>query len=187
MYGFLTLHSKPVNDMHAATKGYVNDGVSGLSASIKGLLATDYVHISGDNITGPIKISNTLEVTGGTNFKNEVQFNDNFIKRFKPVVKIIDLNTISDTHVLTPDDNGCILIIQATDICYIAIPNGLPIGFNALVVNKSTFTLSFKPQVSIAGVDIVNVYGKNSIGSPYGVCNMVSIDNDQMLISGDLI
>jgi len=184
MNGYLTLHHVPISSMHAATKGFVDDGLSSLSASMN----TGFVHLTGDDVNGHIKVGTTFEAVGTSNFRSEVNFNDNLIKRFSPALKTVQLDSSTDTYELLPSDNGSVIVVKSSDIAYVSIPNGLPIGFNALVVKKSTYNLSFvSKDKTINGVDIVNVHSRITIGSPYGVCNMIVIDNQQMLISGDLI
>jgi hypothetical protein len=184
MNGYLTLHHKPISAMHAATKNFVDEGLSSLSASMN----SGFVHLTGDDINGRIKVGTTFEVVGTSDFKSEVNFNDNFIKRFKPAVKTVQLDSVTDTYELLPADNGSVIVVKSSDIAYVSIPNGLPVGYNVLIVKKSTFTLSFIPKdKTITGVDIVNVHSRITIGSPYGVCNMIVIDTQQVLISGDLV
>lgn len=182
MNGFLTLHHAPTARMHATNMGYVDDGLSALSASI----GNRFVHISGDTMQGGLTINATLAVTGTSNFTGDVNFNDKLIKRFTPVIKNITLSNVSDTYTILPSDNGVVLCVDSSSICYIAIPNGLPIGFNMLVIKKSIYTLSFKALSNTNGVQISNVYNYVSMGNKNGVCNMISYDTNKMLISGDL-
>lgn len=199
MTGYLTLHNNPVLEMHAATKGYIDSGLSALSSNFSiQALDTRYVNVTGDtmtgnlivqtnlNIQGTTQLDSTLTVGNSSNFNGEVDFNENFIKRFHTVVKNINLTVISDTYELTEEDTGSVITVTSDDNGYISIPNDLPIGFNVLIVNRSTYSVSIKSAQSIDGVELLNVFGKVTIGTTNGICNMVLIDSNKMLISGDL-
>lgn len=199
MGGYLTLHAYPLSSMHAATKGYIDSGLSALASTISiPSLDTRYVNVTGDTMTGDLTIQTNLNVQGITqldstltvgnssNFNGQVDFNENPIKRFQTVVRNEHLTVASDTYQLVESDTGSVITITSDDNGYISIPNDLPIGFNVLIVNRSTYSISIKSAQSINGVELLNVYGKVTIGSTNGICNMVLIDNNKMLISGDL-
>lgn len=182
MTGYLTLNAPPVNTYHAATKGWVDLQINTLRTEG----ANRYVHLSGDTITGDITIQQKLQVDGTTKL-NGVDFNNKSISKF--VVNVnntISLNSTTDTYVISPNDNGSVLYVYSTSPCYVAVPKGLPLGFNLLIVRNSSYTLSIKSAVNVLPVQIVNVYGSMSIGNRYGVCNMIIVDTDKALISGDL-
>ena len=80
MTGFLTLHAKPTQDLHAATKEYVDDEIE---AAITGGASGLFVNVSGDTMTGFLTLhanptnnlhavtkqyvdGNFLSLTGGT-------------------------------------------------------------------------------------------------------------------------
>lgn len=199
MSGYLTLHADPISAMHAATKGYIDSGLSALSSGLSiSLLDTRYVNVTGDTMTGGLTIQAPLNVQGETQidstlvvgnssiFNGEVDFNENLIKKFQTVVRNEHLTVLSDTYQLVESDTGSVITVTSDDNGYIAIPNDLPIGFNVLIVNRSTYSISIKSAQSIDGVELLNVFGKVTIGTTNGICNMVLIDNNKMLISGDL-
>jgi hypothetical protein len=199
------------NVMSLCNKRIINvaDAVSGkdavnrdtlLSAVRTGLESISrFVPLTGfSNVTGPLSVTNTFTVTGASNFRGDVNFNDKQISRFTTLIKKLDLNTdyitdtptlyadVLDTYVLRPSDNGSVLYVDSGGICYIAIPNNLPVGFNLMVIKKSTFTLTFKPDTTSAGIFISNLYNYRSIGTQFGICSMLLVENGRMIITGDL-
>jgi hypothetical protein len=199
MTDYLTLHDYPISAMHAATKGYVDSGLSALSSTIS-IDAFDnrYLNITGGTITGNLTIQNelnvqtktqldtTLTVIGSSSFGRQVDFTENPIKRFRTEVKNVHLTVAQDTYQLQEYDTGSVIIVTSDDNGYISIPTGLPIGYNVLIVNRGTYSISMKSAQTINGVQLLNVFGKVTIGSTNGICNMVLIEEDKMLISGDL-
>ena len=54
-----------------------------------------------------------------------------------------------------------------------------------MIVNGSTRNVSIQ-GTAVNGATIVNVNGKISIGKQYGICNLLYLDSDTVLITGDL-
>jgi hypothetical protein len=183
MFGFLTLHAHPTAAMHAATKWSVDQGLSGLKNDI----GNNFVRLSGDTMTGPLTINSGLSVLSAANFKGDVELNNKLLQHFSVKVTNSTMLNASNSYQynLTQNDNGCVVCVDASDAGYIGLPSGLPVGFNALIVNLSNFSISFISSVP-GGVTIGNVYDYRTIGKKYGVCNLVYIDSSRILISGDL-
>lgn len=94
----------------------------------------------------------------------------------------------SNERVLVASDSGSVITISqaSTSNGTIRVPSGLPVGYSTMIVNRSTQTVGISSAV-IGGAAIVNVTGKKTIASQYGVCNLIFIDNNTALISGDLL
>lgn len=188
MNGFLTLHNPPTATMHAATKGFVDTSISNAINNTSSLFDTKFVHISGDTMNGPLIVDSTLKVNGFSDFQSDVNFNDAYIKRFKPVIKTISLNTGTSTYELLPADNGSVIVVNSTDHCKINIPAGLVVGFNVLFIKKfSTFTLAFDNANPATPITIMNSANRVTMGNLYSVCNMIVIGTNEVVIAGDLI
>lgn len=199
MTGYLTLNDYPISAMHAATKGYIDSGLSALASTISvPILDTRYVNVTGDTMTGDLIVQTNLNIQGETQldstltvgsssyFDGQVDFAENPIKRFHTVVRNEHLTVAQDTYQLVESDTGSVITVTSDDNGYISIPNDLPLGFNVLIVNRGTYSISIKAAQPINGVQLLNVFGKVTIGSTNGICNMVLIDDNKMLISGDL-
>jgi hypothetical protein len=199
MTGYLTLHSNPISSMHAATKGYVDTGLSNLASSISlTSFDTRYVNVTGDSMTGSLNLQSSLNVQGSTQldstltvgnssfFDGDVDFNKNQIKKFKTVIKNINLTNLSDTYILQQEDTGSVISVSANINGFISIPDNLPVGFNSLIVNRSLYPINIKPTYITSGTEILNVFDKFTINSINGICNMIVIESNKILISGDL-
>jgi len=188
MNGFLTLHHPPTATMHAANKGWVDTTINNTIKTIGADIETKFVHISGDKMTGPLEIDNTLKVNGASNFQNDVDFNDSLIKKFRPIIKNVSLNAGTNTYQLLPSDNGSVIVVDSSDHCFVSIPPSLILGYNALIIKKfSAFTLSFKSADAGNPVTIMNVANRVTMGNLYSVCNIIAIANNEFVIAGDLI
>jgi hypothetical protein len=198
MSGYITLHSEPVSAMHATTKDYVDTQINLNKLNINDL-DTRFVNISGDtmtgnltlqsanlNVQGTVQVDSSLTVGSSANFDGNVNFKKNTIEKFKTVVKSVHLSTPTFTYQVTPEDTGCVIKVTSDNNGFISIPNNLEVGFNLLVINDSIYSLSFIPSNIINGIDIRNSQGKVTINDTYGICNMVVIDSNEILISGDL-
>jgi len=181
MTGFLTLCTNPTQDFHAATKVYVDTKVSGLATDA----GSTYVKKSGDIMSGNLVVNAALNVSTSAGFSGEVDFQNNYIEKFKvKVYSGITLdNTNNYTYTLDIQNNGAVLCIGTSDASFVNLPPNLPVGYNALVVNMSKNTISF---TSDTGVAVLNVYNYRNLSQRYGVCNLVVIAPNTFLISGDL-
>jgi hypothetical protein len=199
MTGYLTLHSNPISSMHAATKGYVDTGLLNLSSNISlNLFDARYVNVSGDTMTGSFNLQSSLNVQGSTQldstlivgnssfFDGDVDFNKNEIKKFKKLIKNIFLTNLSDTYIIEEEDTGSVISVSADSNGYISIPNDLPIGFNTSIINRSSYFVEIKSAQTIDGVEILNVSNNYTLSSINSICDMIIIDNNKIIISGDL-
>ena len=151
-----------------------------------------YLPLSGGTLNGPLTLLSSLSVTGFTNLSS-TNFNNGIISKFSPVINRITLqytsgNPNGDTYTLNNNDNGSVIYITALTNAYIAIPNDILVGFTALIIKKTTPNLTFKAvDTTIDGVKIKNVHNSYTMGGdPYGICNLICIDNKLVVIAGDL-
>ena len=182
MTGSLLLNANPTSNLQAAPKQYIDTGINSLSSSV----ATQYIKLSGGTISGSITVNNDLIVNQKTSLKNEVDFNNNIIKKFSPVVNTI---AVATTYDLTSNDNGSILIINGTGTSVnVYIPDGLPAGFNIMIVQNTNTTVYIRSRPGSSTV-IRNIDGFFAIRGQYGVANVVrtSSSPDNYILAGDLV
>jgi hypothetical protein len=194
--GFITLHSEPELQFHAATKGYTDNKFDDLKSQLGG----SYVHLSGDLMTGPLEIQSTLVVTEDVQFSktltvaNSAKFaggvdcSDQLLTRFIPNIKNILLGSSDPDNIyqLQPEDNGCILALSASgENCKVYCPEDFPIGFNVMIIQNSTSNVYVLKQPN-TNVTVNQIDGYTKIRKPYGVCNTVVIDTNKYILAGDL-
>jgi hypothetical protein len=116
--------------------------------------------------------------------QGDLDFNGNNINHFGVTVKEISVTTQSTTYTLQPADCGCVLNVTCISNGYISVPTGLPIGFNCMIVNKSTNSLTISHVVDAT---VQNAYQKITIGVQWGICNLIIVQPNTALIAGDLV
>jgi hypothetical protein len=154
---------------------YINSNFFGLSAAV-----CSKVDRAGDTMTGPLTIgAGDLTVQGGN-----VDLANNKLNHFAVTVKEVTVSSGSPAYTLLPSDCGAVLHVTCAANGYIYIPTGLPIGYNIMVINKSTNSLTIGQQ---GGVTINNAYNKVTIGNQWGICNIIITSANLAVISGDLV
>lgn len=162
MTGYLTLHREPSAVMHAANKGYIDTGLSALSALLNTKNDTKYVHVSGDTMEG------------------DLNFNGNRITKFLVEVIPVSANfTINATH------NGSVILVNSpTQITANVTQNTLPIGFNTVLIQMNDGAV----KIGTTGtVSVVNVNNALLTRKKYAQMNFCVLSANCVWISGDII
>jgi hypothetical protein len=180
----LTLGELPTADMHATPRRYVDNAdnaliarISALSADVLGLernINSGYVHLSGD-------VLKTSSV-GGIG----INFNISPISNFLAKVSSVSLTLSENSRTLTLNDCGAVLYVSGATASYIKIPRNLPIGYNTLVISNSDNNITFRPVEDAGGVTILNNFGYRTLSLKSGMCNLLVVANNVVVIAGDL-
>jgi hypothetical protein len=126
-------------------------------------------------------------IGGSTTMNGDLDLTNNDLKRYKVIVHNKTVTVHTDEYTLQDSDTGSVIYVRpgAASNYIIYVPATLPIGFNVMIVNGSTRSVSIQP-VAGSGVSILNAYNKISVGVQNGICNFIMIDTNKALISGDL-
>jgi hypothetical protein len=134
---------------------------------------------TGDTMTGALTVQADLTVTAG----GDLDIDNGKLNHFTVTVMGASIAPGSTNIPLAVTDCGKVIYVTATANGTITVPGGLPVGYSVMIVNNSAFNVSI---VGAAGVAVQNVYNKITIGIKYGICNLIVIDTNKVLISGDL-
>jgi hypothetical protein len=184
-YGsYLTLGALPSANMHATPRIYVDTADNALSAKIDSLSAevvaleenlnSGYVHLSGDTMKST--------ANGGVG----INFNNTPITNFLAKVSAVSLTLANNNRTLSASDCGAVLYVSGQTASYIKIPRDLPIGYNVLVISNSDNNIVFRPVEDSGGVTILNNYGYRTISIKSGMCNLMVVATNVVVIAGDL-
>ena len=150
-------------------------GVAGSSSDTKGR------KFSVRTSTGNTFIAGSLEVSGG------LDLNGSKLQDY-----IVDIDTVTFSpgntdYTLPAGITGSVIHIASGSTANgtIRAPKNLAQGYNVMIVNGSTRNVSIQ-GTAVNGATIVNVNGKISIGKQYGICNLLYLDSDTVLVTGDL-
>lgn len=153
---------------------------------------TDYfeskkVNRSGDTMTGRLIIESDIFIRNG----GVLDLNCGKLLNFGVDIKSINIPALAGSstnkYVLqSPGDCGKILKISADTHSVIAVPKGLPVGFNVMILCWTNFNMFVAPDPATTGVFVRNVNNKFSLAGRYGICNLVIVEDNVALISGDL-
>jgi hypothetical protein len=180
----LTLGALPAVNMDATPKLYVDTADNALSARINSLSAavdvfkndinSGYVHLSGD----------TLKSTsnGGVG----INFNNTPITNFLAKVSAVTLTLSNNNRILSASDCGAVLYVSGETASYIKIPRNLPIGYNVLIISNSDNNIVIRPEEDSGGVTILNNFGYRTLSQKSGMCNLMVVANNAVVIAGDL-
>jgi hypothetical protein len=135
-----------------------------------------------------------LRLTGGT-MGGYITLHSNPISAYhaatkgyvdQKVIKSITISNPLTSYELTSDDNGCILSLSSNMVsCFIHCPNNSNVGFNVkLILNSDSYIYILPKPSSSSAVNQIDGY--NMIRKKYGVCDILLIDNNKYLITGDL-
>jgi uncharacterized protein involved in tellurium resistance len=162
MTGYLTLHREPSATMHAANKGYIDTGLSALSASLNSKTDTNYVHVSGDTMEG------------------DLNFNGNKITKF-----LVDVKTVTSNFTIDATYNGSVILVNSpTQITANITQNTLPTGFNAVLIQMNDGGV----KIGTTGtVSVVNVNNALLTRKKYAQMNFCVLSANCVWISGDII
>lgn len=157
---------------YAAIESLRTSGGGDLTSQINALKSyvnTNFVHLSGDTMTGSLDLS-------GANLK---RFSAN-------IVKVTGNTLLNQTH------NGCIILVEKTprsssdDRVEIQIAqNTLPIGFNVLLIQ--TGETQVKVTCPLGGVLIKNPDSALSTRQTYSQINLCMIDTNLVWVTGDMV
>ena len=139
----------------------------------------------GDTMTGALSVQNNIIISNN----GVLDLNCGKLMNFGVDVKTvhISVSTPGGRYVLqSPGDCGKIIKVTADQTAWISVPTGLPVGFNVMIICKTTQNLNINRAPGAAAVNIRNIYDKYTIAGPNGICNLVAIGPDEVLISGDL-
>lgn len=162
MTGFLKLHADPVARMDAATKGFVDNGLSSLSANLINSNSNIYVHVSGDTMTG------------------DLNFNGNKITKF-----LVDVKTVTSNFTIDATYNGSVILVNSpTQITANITQNTLPTGFNAVLIQMNSGGV----KIGTTGtVSVINVNNALLTRKKYAQMNFCVVSANCVWISGDII
>ena len=161
-------------------------------------VSTNFVHVSGDTVRGPLTVSSSftaassmtvngsLSALSSVNISGDTTFNNNLINNFRAKVKTINLTVGSNVYPLTLLDCGSVLLISGETASYVSIPRDLPIGYNVLVISNSDNNITFRPLENTGGVSIGNLYGYRTLSVKEGMCNLIITSSNKAVIAGDL-
>jgi hypothetical protein len=209
------LGSKPANIQNQTFYVYVVATATGASIMLSqiratntygtlyvGTVTTGVVGVTSSNIYSTTTIANVIDVNSFTkniNFTSDVLMSgkttteggltlkNSTLSEYTVQIKTVTFAAGSNEYLLGATDSGGVIVIAAASGSngIIRIPRGFPVGYSVMIVNRSTRTVSIQSAVNNGGT-VVNVNNKISIGSQNGVCNLIYIDTDTALISGDL-
>lgn len=181
----LTLGALPAVNMDATPKLYVDTADNALSGRISTLSAevasltnninSGYVHLSGDTMKSA--------ANGGVG----LNFNNTPISNFLAKVSAVTLTlSPNNNRTLSASDCGAVLYVSGQTASYIKIPRNLPIGYNVLVISNSDNNIVFRPVEDAGGVTILNNYGYRTLSLKSGMCNLMVVAANVVVIAGDL-
>ena len=184
-YGsFITLGAAPTANMHATTRLYVDTADNALSSKLTSLsgqvdnlradINSGYVHLSGDTLKSV--------VNGGVG----INFNNTPISNFLAKVSAVSLTLVNNNRILSASDCGAVLYVSGQTASYIKIPRNLPIGYNVLVISNSDNNIVFRPEEDSGGVSILNNYGYRTLSLKSGMCNLMVVATNVVILAGDL-
>ena len=167
---------------------YANGGLNVINDTFVG---GNLTVTQGATVNTSLNVLQTLDVTGASTFRSTVDLQNNKLTKFTTSVKVISLgNAPFNEYTLTADDSGAILTVSSSyATCKVYCPIGLPIGFNVMIVQNSSSTVSILPKLDGGGTpttEVVNVDNFSTIRARYGICNIILIDTTRFLITGDL-
>lgn len=112
----------------------------------------------------------------------------NKLQHFGVDIKEVTLTSATSfKYTIQPDDCGRVIIVNSTQAGTVGVLPSLPVGFNIMIVNNSTFNIEIIPNTVSNGVSINNIDNKTKIRDRYGICNFICYRNNNILISGDLV
>lgn len=197
IYVYVAVISGQAKIMFAATKA-----ANTYSAVFIGTVTTNNTNVVTSNIYSASTIANTIYVnsstkdvsftsdvlmSGKTTTEGGLTLKNSTLSEYTVQIKTVTFAAGSNEYLLGATDSGGVIVIAAASGSngIIRIPRGFPVGYSVMIVNRSTRTVSIQSAVNNGGT-VVNVNNKISIGSQNGVCNLIYIDTDTALISGDL-
>jgi hypothetical protein len=167
--------------------GVVTTNVTGVATSNLVSASTIANTIYVNSLTKNISFSNDVLMSGKTTTEGGLTLKNSTLSEYTVQIKTVTFAAGSNEYLLGATDSGGVIVIAAASGSngIIRIPRGFPVGYSVMIVNRSTRTVSIQSAVNNGGT-VVNVNNKISIGSQNGVCNLIYIDTDTALISGDL-
>ena len=115
-----------------------------------------------------------------------INFNNTPISNFLAKVSAVTLTLGNNIRTLSASDCGAVLYVSGQTASYIKIPRNLPIGYNTLIISNSDNNIVFRPEEDSGGVSILNNYGYRTISIKSGMCNLMVVANNVVVIAGDL-
>lgn len=149
------------------------------------------IHVNGltkdITIEGKLNTTKDISTTGKLTSEGGLTLKNSLLSEYTVPVKTVTFAAGSTDYTLTSTDSGGVIVIAAASGAngIIRVPNGFPTGYSVMIVNRSTRTVSVQ-SAAINGGTVVNVNSKISVGTQYGICNLIYIDSGTALISGDL-
>lgn len=139
--------------------------------------ASGGMYIPGNVGIGTDSIANKLTVNGTVSASTAV-----VAGAFVPGANFINTQT-GTTYLLTTGDNGRAITLNNASPITVAIPSGLPVGYNVVLVQIGTGQVSLSAGV---GVTVNSDGGKTKIASQYSSASLLSYASNIFNFSGNI-
>ena len=162
----------------------IGDSIDVINANTE-YFENNKVSKTGDTMSGALTVKSDIIIEGG-----KLDLNCGALSNFIVDVKNVQISALTpgQKYALEHGDCGKVIVVEAQGVnCYITVPDDLPVGFNVMIVKKSTTNYTILADDPTSGTMIRNVNGYINISKSWGICNLIIIAPKTALISGDLI